>query len=251
MDQSPCILILGGTAEAAQLAREASRLLAGRARVVTALAGATPTAPALPGEVRVGPFASGLELEAYIRAIGARAVVDATHPFATTISTQAFDACLMAEVPRLLLLRPPWRMEAGDRYVEVPDFEQAARDLPRIARRAFLTVGSKNLRAFSEVRGVWFLVRLLKEPAQPPPLESCLVVAGRPPFTVEQERNLLTRHRIEILVSKQSGGTAGLAKIQAARSLRLPILFVARPPREPGDTVATVAEALRWVATHA
>ena len=57
----------------------------------------------------------------------------------------------------------------------------------------------------------------------------------------------MTEHCIDLLVSKNSGGAATYPKIAAARTLGLPVVMIARPPMPPGDTVATVDEAVEWV----
>ncbi len=241
------ILILGGTAESLELARMASEALAGRCAPVASVAGVTGTAPDLPCEVHVGAFENAQALEAFIAERDVACVVDATHPFAERISSNAYDACLASGAPRLALVRPPWRLEPRDKWVEVPTFEAAAEALPGVSARAFLAIGSKNLPAFAEVEGVHMLIRLLAEPDEPPPLKDFATVIGRPPFSVESELALMREHRIDLLVSKQSGGAAGEAKVKAARELGLRMLFIARPLPEPGETVETVREALVWL----
>ena len=52
---------------------------------------------------------------------------------------------------------------------------------------------------------------------------------------------------IEVIVCKNSGGTASYAKIAAAHRLGLPVVIVTRPPVPEGvETVATVDEAAAW-----
>jgi precorrin-6x reductase len=61
---------------------------------------------------------------------------------------------------------------------------------------------------------------------------------------------LLREHRIDVVVSKDSGGTATAAKLVAARALRLPVVLVDRPPTGPATTVPTVEAAADWLATR-
>ena len=241
------LLILGGTAEAAELAGRVVRDLAQRVAVTTSLAGRLVPSRDIPGNVRTGGFGGTRGLAAFLREAAVDCVIDATHPFAETISAKAFAACLLAEVPRLMLVRPPWRPPPGTKWVDADDMAGAAEILPRLARRAFLTVGRGGVAAFSEVSDVWFLVRLIEEPAEPLPLPDHALVVARPPFTVEGERALLEEHRIDTLVTRQSGGAATAAKVVAAREADIKVVLVARPPLEPGPVVETVEEALAWL----
>ncbi|TAN66130.1 MAG: cobalt-precorrin-6A reductase [Magnetospirillum sp.] len=236
------LLILGGTSEAAALARAIGD--GGEVEVISSLAGRAGV-PDLPGRIRVGGFGGAEGLEAYLRAEAIDRVVDATHPFAAHISAHAETACRAAGVPRLVLARPLWRREAGDRWIEVDGVAEAASRLPACGRRAFLTVGAGEVAGFAAVRGVWFLVRLLQ--AQALPLADSRVVTGRPPFSVEAEQALMREHAVDVLVAKASGGDATFGKIAAARQLGLPVLMIRRPPSPPGDHVDSVAGAVRWL----
>lgn len=234
------VLILGGTGEAATLARA----VAGRVDVISSLAGRAGV-PDLPGRLRVGGFGGADGLAAYLRAEAIDRVIDATHPFAARISAHAATACAALGLPRLVLARPAWHREAGDRWIEVDSVAEAASRLPACGRRVFLTVGAGEVAGFAAVRGVWFLVRLLQ--AQALPLAESRVVIGRPPFTVEAEQALMRQHAVDVLVTKASGGDATFGKIAAARRLGLPVLMIRRPPLPPGDHVDSVAGAVRWL----
>jgi precorrin-6A/cobalt-precorrin-6A reductase len=240
------LLILGGTAEARELARHAVEAFAGRADVVTSLAGRTQGPAAVAGSVRTGGFGGSEGLASYLRDESVACVVDATHPFSAEITAHAHAACLREEVPRLLLERPPWQLPAGGRWVEVADLAEAAATVARLGRRVFLTVG-RRVEAFAEVPDTWFLVRLIEPPAEPLPLPDHQVIVGRPPFDLAAEKAILEEHRIDCLVSKLSGGDATRAKIVAAHEAAIPTLLVARPFLPPGDAVATVHEAIEWL----
>ena len=239
------VLILGGTAEAVGLARA----LFGDARVaaITSLAGRTRAPAAVPGAVRVGGFGGPEALADYLGREGIDLVVDATHPFAARISRNAARACNLAKVPRLLLARPPWTPQASDTWVPVPDIEAAAAALPGLGRRVFLAIGRQELAAFAGLTGLWFLVRLVEEPETPPPLADHLLVLGRGPFAIEREIDLLREHRIDVVVSKNSGGAGAAAKIAAARALKLPVVMIERPPAPDSETTESVAAALPWI----
>lgn len=240
------LLILGGTADAAALARAAHAAFAPRLEVISSLAGRTAAPPRLPGRVRVGGFGGAAGLVAYVQAERIDLVIDATHPFAATISAQAAAACAATGTPRLLLLRPPWQPQPGDDWHEVADMAEAARLVAATSRRAFLTVGPGDLGAFSGAAHVFFLVRLIQPPPSPAPLANHTLVVARPPFPVEAERALFTRHRIDTLVTKQSGGPTE-AKLTAAREAGAAVVLIRRPEKPAGETVTTVAEAMAWM----
>ena len=242
------LLILGGTGEASSLARAALGRFGDGLNLTTSLAGRTERPGPLPGRVRTGGFGGPAGLAAYLTENGVDRLIDATHPFAARISAAARLACDEARVPRLLLLRPPWRRQPRDRWIEVEDMEAAAKLVGQVGRRAFLTVGAGEIASFAAATGVQFLVRLIDLPRQPLPLRCHEVVTGRGPFTLAEERHRLERHAIDVLVCKASGGAPTEAKIVAARELGLPVIMVRRPPPEPGDAVDTVEAAVDWLA---
>ena len=242
------LLILGGTGEAAALAQGALARFGDAIRVTTALAGRTRQPGPLAGEVRIGGFGGAVGLAAYLAEHAIDRLIDATHPFAAEISRAARLAAEQTRVPRLVLRRPQWRRHPLDRWIEVDNLAAAARLVGRVGRRAWLTVGATGLEAFAPAEGVSFVVRLIDQPRAPLPLPRCEIVLGRGPFSVVEERRLIARHAIDVVVCKASGGAATEAKLVAARELGLPVVMVRRPPAEPGPAVETVAAALDWLA---
>ena len=244
------VLILGGTGEAAGLARR----LAPRAEldVVTSLAGRTRRPAPIPGRVRTGGFGGTEGLIAYLDEEGVHAVVDATHPYAATISRHAAQACTALGIPRVQLRRPAWSPIDSDQWTEAVD-PSAAAEVVAAARVsangcAFLSTGAKDLRSFAHLRAIRFLVRLVDAPSAPLPLARCELIVDRGPFPVDDERRLLLDHGVELLVSKNSGGTATGSKLVAARELGIPVIMIARPDPEPGAGVETIEDAVRWLA---
>ena len=242
------LLILGGTAESAALARAVPQRFGARIASVTALAGRTEHPGPLPGELRIGGFGGAEGLADYLRSAGIDLLIDATHPFADRIAHHARLAADAARVPRLVLERPPWHRHPLDRWIEVETLEGAAATVSRVGRRCFLTVGAGDLAPFAGVRDVHFIVRLIDPPKAPLSLASHEIVLGRGPFALAEEELLLRRHRIDVVVAKASGGTATEAKLIAARQASLPVIMLRRPKPEPGPRVTSVEEALRWLA---
>jgi precorrin-6A/cobalt-precorrin-6A reductase len=240
-------LILGGTTEAAELAHRVVDDFGERVEVISSLAGRLKPTRTLPGETRVGGFGGTSGITEYLNAEKIDWVVDATHPFARNISDHAAAACARAGVPELVVARPPWKPAPGDRWLEVDGFKQAADVLPRVAARVFLTTGPGMVQAFAGMSGVWFLVRMFQPPVGVLPLTRYLIVTARPPFTVERERALFREHRIDTLVTKQSGGPTD-AKLIAARETGAKVVMIRRPPPPPDvPRVETVDQALAWI----
>ncbi|HEX9999153.1 MAG TPA: cobalt-precorrin-6A reductase [Actinoplanes sp.] len=212
--------------------------------VISSLAGRT-SSPLLPaGEVRIGGFGGAGGLTGYLRERRIDALIDATHPFAARISAHAAAAAAVTGVPLLVLRRPGWSAGPGDDWYRVPDLAAAAALLPTLGERVFLTTGRQGIDAFAGCDG-WFLARSV-EPPQPPLPRRLEVLLDRGPFDLDSERRLLAEHRIDVLVSKDSGGADG--KLVAARERRIPVVLVDRPPATPAaDTAATVAEAADWL----
>ena len=231
-------LILGGTTEAAALARALTDV-----EVVTSLAGRTSRPAALPGRVRIGGFGGAQGLAEYLETEGIETLIDATHPFAARISANAAEAVRLRPTPRLMLVRPEWTPQPGDRWTTVPDIPAAADAVPKGAR-AFLAIGRQELAPFAGRADAWFLIRSVEPPDRPLPPNHAVVTA-RGPFRVEDEAALLAEHRIDVLVAKNSGGDD--AKLAAARRLGVPVVLVKRPPLPEGERVDTVAEAVAWL----
>ena len=240
------VLILGGTGEARRLAT----VLADRGiAVVSSLAGrvADPLLP--PGDVRIGGFGGAAGLVAWLQAHPVQSLVDATHPFAATMTASAAEAAQDTGVPLLRLQRPGWSPQPGDQWRWVDSLGEAASAVAGFGS-VFLTTGRLGLGAFAGLTGRC-LVRSVDPPAPPLP-EHATVLLARGPFTVEEELALMRRHGVEVVVTKDSGGSMTAAKLTAARELRLPVVLVRRPPAPPGvPTVATVEEALAWVGAQA
>ena len=241
------LLILGGTAEGRALATAAVARFGPSLSVISALAGRT-RAPLLPtGTVRIGGFGGAEGLAAYLRETRIGLLVDATHPFATRISARACEAAAEAEVARLVLVRPPWRKVAGDRWLDAATVDEAVHRIPAEATRVFLTVGSRALAPFAGRGDLWFLVRQVDAPAEPIPLARHRLICARGPFAEDDERALLTVHGIDCLVTRASGGDATAAKLAAARTLALPVVMVRRPAPPRGPQASSVADALAWI----
>jgi precorrin-6A/cobalt-precorrin-6A reductase len=241
------LVVLGGSSEASALAAQLGSW--NGVSVTFSLAGRT-SAPRLPHCVtRVGGFGGAQGLARWLQAEGSDALVDATHPFTARMPWNAQGACESAGVPRLRLRRPGWTPETGDSWTVAADMSTASRILHDLhARRVFLSTGRQQLAPFAWLADTWFLVRSIEAP-DPMPLAQAGVVLDRGPFNEDDERALMVRHDIDVLVTKNSGGPAAAAKLLAARQLGIPVVMVARPPAPQGPRASTVEDALAWCAS--
>jgi precorrin-6A/cobalt-precorrin-6A reductase len=217
--------------------------------VVSSLAGrvADPRRPA--GKVRVGGFSGSDGLAAYLSTERTDAVVDATHPFAARMTAHAVQACAQTGVPLLTLDRPRWVPGSGDDWRRVPDLATAAAETSAgPPGTVLLTVGRRGITPFAADAGHHYVIRCVDPPdrgtAMPP--RHTLVLA-RGPFTADVERVLLRAHEITMLVTRDSGGEATSAKLEAARDLGVPVVMIDRPPPPEGVATGSVNDAVRWV----
>ncbi|MEO1107609.1 MAG: cobalt-precorrin-6A reductase [Pseudomonadota bacterium] len=241
----PKLLLLGGTTEANALARS----LAERGtNAVYSYAGRVDNPRPQPLPVRVGGFGGVDGLAGYIRDNAITHVVDATHPFAAKMSANAIAACNAADVPLTALTRSAWSPQQGDSWQHVPDIPAAVAALDGPARRVFLAVGRMHLRDFAAQPQHHYLLRLVDEP-ETVLLPNAGIVVSRGPFTVEDDVALMKNHGTELVVSKNAGGTGARAKLDAARTLNVPVLMIDRPSLPSRQELSSVDQVLDWL-TH-
>jgi precorrin-6A/cobalt-precorrin-6A reductase len=239
------VLVLGGTAEGRALAAR----LHVSVDVISSLAGRVPD-PALPvGAVRIGGFGGVDGLRRWLRDERIDAVVDATHPFAATITAHAAQACEELNRPLLVLARAPW--DPGAALVVASDSAAAKAVAQHGFQRVFLTTGRSGAAAFAG-SGAWFLIRAVTAPDVAALPRHHQLVLSRGPYRYDDEHALMREHRIDALVTKNSGGDMTRAKLDAAAALGVSVVMVARPPLPAGvATVSSVEAAAAWVAAQA
>lgn len=239
------ILILGGTTEARQLAER----LSGRDTIDVLLSLAGRTMDPLPqtAPVRIGGFGGSAGLAVFLGAKSIDLLVDATHPFAAQISANAADASMATGVPILALQREAWQPIVGDQWHQVADIPAALAALGPIPRRVFLAIGRQEAHQADRFPQHFYLVRSV-DPVDPPLMAPDVVsILDRGPFRLDDEVRLLKQHLIDCIIAKNSGGSATYAKIEAARSLGIPVLMIARKAAAAVPTVGSLEAALERI----
>jgi precorrin-6A/cobalt-precorrin-6A reductase len=214
------------------------------------LAGVTANPGPAPIPLRIGGFGGAVGLAAYLANERIDAVVDATHPFASSMSANAVAACRTAGLPLVVLTRPPWTREPGDRWLEVANMKDAADALGAEPRTAFLTQGRLQLAVFLRAPQHRYIVRAIDRPGEIDALPDCKLILARGPFSLADEFELMQRERVDALVTKNSGGRATYAKIEAARALQIEVIIVRRPPAPEAEALHDLNAIMAWIASH-
>ncbi len=242
------LLVLGGTTEAGALARR----LAGDPAVdpLLSFAGATAHPAPAPIPQRIGGFGGAAGLADFLRAENIGAVVDATHPFAARMSANAAEACRLTATPLIVFTRPPWARQPGDRWTGVATMDAAVEALGAARKTVFLTQGRLQLAAFARAAQHRYLVRAIDRPAEIDALPDCKLMLARGPFALADELQLMRTEKVETLVTKNSGGRATYAKIEAARTLSIEVVMVERPPAPAAATLYELEAVMEWIAAR-
>jgi precorrin-6A/cobalt-precorrin-6A reductase len=166
------------------------------------------------------------------------------------MSANAVAACRATNTPLVVFTRPPWTREPGDRWVEVATMDEAADALGTEPRTVFLTQGRLQLAAFARAPHHRYIVRAIDRPDEIDALPDCKLILARGPFSLADELALMKRERIEALVTKNSGGRATYAKIEATRALGIEVVILRRPDAPEAETLHDLDAAMAWIVAH-
>ncbi|NLG33189.1 MAG: precorrin-6A reductase [Syntrophomonadaceae bacterium] len=185
----------------------------------------------------------------------AQLMIDATHPFALTISRQAMEVCKENDILYLRLEREggklpvnPWiktirRLEEGEQFIK-----------PKM--RVFSTLGTKSLPVLAEMvnrQQGELIARVL--PASDV-IKRCeqlgllpdQIVAIKGPFTADLNRAIFKMYKADLIITKESGDAGGVnAKIQAAIELGIPIVVWLKPQVEYPVMFNSVPEIIKYM----
>jgi len=238
------ILILGGTTEASALAKAVAER---GDRAMLSYAGRTDSPRPQPVPVRVGGFGGVAGLAAYLKKEAVTHLIDATHPFAATMSAYAAEAAQQAGAAHMMLTRPAWEAGEGDRWTHVADIAGAVAALAGEPRRVMLALGRMHVAAFAAQPQHHYLLRFVDAPDEPPALPRHDLVVDRGPFTLEGDLALMRAQRIDLIVAKNAGGEGARAKIDAARAIGLPVIMIDRPALPRTQVAHSIGEVLAWI----
>jgi precorrin-6A/cobalt-precorrin-6A reductase len=223
------VLLLAGTSEAADIAKYLVR--SKRITAIASLAGATRAPKDLGLPMRIGGFGGAEEFAAYLKDQNIDIVIDATHPFASKMTQRTALICGELGVKYLLVQRPGWVPEAGDKWFPVQDIP-AVKALIPAGSTVFLATGRQTLAQFSGMQDCRIL---------------CRVIVGRPPFSVQEEVDFFRSEGVDWIVVKNSGGERSKSKLDAARQLGLPVAMIERSVVPECEIVSGAEEACGWL----
>jgi precorrin-6A/cobalt-precorrin-6A reductase len=234
------MLLLGGVTDALAIARTLGP------QHIYSLAGVGRVPTNLNCQLRVGGYGGAHGLAQFIRDEQVDLILDATHPYAAQMSSNAALAAQKTAIPCWALRRPVWQAGPDDDWREVADWPELISALTPFQRPLF-TLGREPLQHLDEIpmHQFWTLRALDVYPGN----ERCEVIGARGPFLLEDERALFERCNIDVLISKNSGSGATEPKLEVARERGLPVLVLKRPVLANVDrefwSVEEVLEALK------
>ncbi|MBO0733984.1 MAG: cobalt-precorrin-6A reductase, partial [Methylocapsa sp.] len=217
---------------------------------VLSFAGRTEAVIAPPIPYRIGGFGGAEGLTEYLGAKKIDLLIDATHPFAESISRNAKIAAVQAKIPLAVLSRPPWVRAGEDHWIDAASMADAALALGSEPRRVFLTIGRLQIDAFAKAPQHFYLARMIAPPPAVSGLPNCRLIQGRGPFALEAEEATMRENSVDVLVTKNSGGEAARAKIIAARRLGIPVVMIARPGKPASEAFHDPAKVMSFILRH-
>ena len=238
------LLILGGTSEASSLAHLISKT---EFNATISYAGRVERIRQQPIQKRIGGFGGVDGLTSYIISNCITHLIDATHPFAAKMSQNAILASQNTNIPFAALTRPQWQKRKTDNWYLVPDIKTAAAALDCNPKRVMLAIGRMHLTHFYKNPQHFYLLRLIDKPVEPPAFTNQVIEVSRGPFTTNQDKSLLSKYKIDLMVAKNAGGNAAYAKIEAARQLKIKVIMIERPVISYRLTFYNPEEVVQWI----
>lgn len=173
----------------------------------------------------------------YFRQNKVECFVDASHPYAANISTNAMRACEKCDVPYIRYERASSQLDYDKAYY-VESVEAAAEKAGELGRHVFLTTGSRSLPVFAKAAALKdcdVVCRILPEPevvreARELGFSPNHIIAMQGPFSKELNKELFIKYNADVVVTKNSGTLGGAdTKFAAVKELNLPLVIIDRP----------------------
>lgn len=240
------LLVLGGTSDGRHIAAAA---FAKNIDVVYSVAGLV-RLPTLNCPVISGGFTQFGGLSQYICKHNINAILDVTHPYAAQMSTKAALAASHCNIPYWRYHRTPWHAENDQPWYEYSNNQQLIDELAQHSAILFsigqldpelihlLKKVNDNANAISNTTEQQYIVRTAAA-AKFTLLQNMKWLKAIGPFALEDELALLQQHHIKAIVTKNSGGEATKAKLEAAKILSIPVYIQSRPELPKADELFT------------
>ena len=238
------VLLLAGTHEARIIAKLIDKT--SKYSLIASLAGITKEPIMIAEKMRFGGFGGQSGLIKFIKANNIHCVIDATHPFAINISSNARLVCNQIHIPYLLFERPPWIKTTNDNWFEI-DSESELLPYLSDGELIFIASGRQSVAYFKSNKNIKLICRQIDDPGIPFPYGNGSYLIGRPPFSLESEIKLFKELNIDWLLMKNSGGSQSEAKLIAARKLGVKVGMINRPNNFRGDSYSDTTKVIKWL----
>lgn len=239
--QQPTVLLLGGTSETAPLALQlvdaGYQVIVSTATDAPLEVGGHPAIQRRCGRLNADGMAQLVTQQAVV------AMVDATHPYATEVHQVARQVAQRCHCPYLRYQRQGL-LEQYQGWVGAKDHQQAAKRACAEGKPILLTTGSRHLEPYvAEAARCQqpLFARVLNHPESLAACDKAKLaptsrIVGRGPFSLEQNRELIRRHQIGVVVTKDSGNAGGvLEKLNASQCENCLLIVVERPQEDDSD----------------
>lgn len=191
----------------------------------------------------------------YIKENNITKIIDATHPYAIEVSTNAIEASQITDINYIRFERESLikKINYKNKYI-VNDIEEACEIANKIGQNIFIGTGSKNLYLYKEkIKNKNLIPRVLPTSEV---LISCEeigfnadnIIAMKGPFTVEMNESTFKQYNIDLVITKESGVAGGfLEKIKACESLNIPVIIIKRKEMNYPNIVGKLEDLMKLI----
>ena len=234
------VVVFGGTTEGRELSQRLVEMGAEAVVCVASEYGSEQQGELRGVETRIGRL-TAQEKDALL--VGTALCVDATHPYATSITASVKEACARSGVKYIRLLRE--KSDVGEEVTEVDSAAEAARFLADTEGNILLTTGAKELEAYAALDPKRLFPRVLPSHKS---LEACEamgiphqnIIAMQGPFSEELNEAMLRHFSVRYMVTKDGGPQGGFSeKYRAAVKNHVRVVLLRRPT-ENGENMESI-----------